>query len=297
MTTPFERGPVADAQRGTRLHLMRTGTIPMSPGYVFRTEAKNLPEAFGMGVPRSSKLVSPIGAFLIEHPTCGPILVDTGMHPLTATDPKKNLGPIVGAAFKGLKIDAAETVPAQLRARGVLPDDIRTVVMTHLHADHTSAMSEFPNATFVISRSEWNAARRRLGVFSGYVRGHLPPVSSVRFVDFEEGRPWEGLERTIDVLGDGTIRLVSTPGHTVDHLSVLVEGGDGPIFLLGDAVYTLRNLDEDVLPWRTADDDDSSRTMDQLRAYAESHPGVPLIPTHDADVWDQLAPASPESIG
>ena len=273
-----------------RLHLIRTGAIPLPPGYVFRPEAKSLSEALGMGVPRRSMLLSPIGAFLVEHPTSGPILVDTGMHPLTATHPKRNLGPIVGRAFKGLQLEVSETVPAQLRARGLSPDEIGTVLMTHLHADHTSAMSEFTNATFVISETEWNAARARLGPLNGYVRGHLPAVSSVRFVDFERGRSWEGLERTIDLLGDGTIRLVSTPGHTVGHLSVLVEAEEGPAFLLGDAVYTLRNLREDILPWRTADDEASRRTMRQLRSYAERHPKVPLIPTHDADVWDQLAP-------
>ena len=58
--------------------------------------------------------------------------------------------------------------------------------------------------------------------------------------------------------------------------------------LLGDAVYTLRNLREDVLPWRTADDDASLETMRELRAYAAAHPDVPLVPTHDAEAWGRL---------
>ena len=110
----------------------------------------------------------------------------------------------------------------------------------------------------------------------------------MRFVDMGDGRTWEGLERTVDLLGDGSIRLVSTPGHTVDHLSVLVAAEHGPAFLLGDAVYTLRNLEEDILPWRTASDEASLSSMRGLRAFAARHPGVPLIPTHDARVWDQL---------
>jgi N-acyl homoserine lactone hydrolase len=108
----------------------------------------------------------------------------------------------------------------------------------------------------------------------------------VRVADVaREGVAWDGLSRTVDLLGDGALRLVWTPGHTAGHVSVLVETGDGPVFVLGDAVYTLRNLEEDLLPWRTADDDASRATMAELRAYAERHPEVPLIPTHDPACW------------
>jgi hypothetical protein len=57
------------------------------------------------------------------------------------------------------------------------------------------------------------------------------------------------------------------------------------VFVLGDAVYTLRNLEEDLLPWRTADDDASRATMAELRSFASAHPDVALIPTHDAACW------------
>lgn len=270
-----------------RLRPIRTGLIPINPGYVFRSEAGNLLEALGRGVPEDAKLVSPIGAFLIEHPAQGPVLVDTGMHAITATEPRRNLGPIGALVLKDLRIAPGENVPDRLRAWGLAPEQVGLVVMTHLHADHTSAMSQFPGATFVTTPAEWKAARGRLGGKDGYIRGHLPPQSKVQLVDFRDGRPFDGLDRTIDLLGDGTIRLVS-PGHTVGHLSVLVETERGAVFVLGDAVYTLRNLHEDILPWRTADDDASSDSMRQLRAYAAKHPGVPLIPTHDAQAWDDL---------
>jgi N-acyl homoserine lactone hydrolase len=282
----------AGAQVKTRVRPIRTGSIAISPGYVFRTEARSLPQAVGVGVPKGARVIAPIGAFLVEHPTAGPVLIDTGMHPVTEAQPARNLGRIMGAVFKGLRIGPGENVPAQLRAWGLSPQDVRTVVMTHLHPDHTSAMSEFRGASFVCTRAEWEAARRPLGALRGYLREHLPPESSMRFVDFDGAEPWEGLDRTIDLLGDGTIRLVWTPGHTVGHLSVLVEAEERPVFLLGDAVYTLRNLREDILPWRTASDEDSRATMRQLRAYAEAHPEVPLVPTHDAAVWDELAPVA-----
>lgn len=269
----------------TELHLLRTGTVSVAPGYLFRDRAANVAEALGRGVKKSERIVIPIGAFLIEHPSEGPVLVDTGIHPVVATDPKRNLGRVLAVVARGLRVNADETVPAQLRQAGIEPADVRTVVMTHLHLDHSSAMSEFPEARFVTTRAEWRAARSRLGALSGYVRSHLPPESAVDFVEFAAGEPWQGLERTIDLFADGSVRLISTPGHTVGHFSVLVETTKGPVFLLGDAVYTLRNLHEDRLPWRTASDQDSLASMRQLRAYAEGQPDVPLIPTHDPEVW------------
>lgn len=268
-----------------RVRLIRTGTIPMPRGYVYRGEGRNRLAALGVRTPSDEMVSSPVGAALIEHPEAGAILVDTGMQ----TD--NRLGPVVGLVFRGLRIGPDENVPARLGELGIALEDVRTVVMTHLHADHTTAMDRFPNARFVTLRAEWAAACARTGALKGYVAGHLPDESALDFVDFErDGRPYEGLERTIDLLGDGTIRLVSTPGHTAGHQSVLVETADGPVFLLGDAIYTRRNLDEDLLPLLTDDDAAARRTMAELRAYADVHPGVPLVATHDAAAWDELEP-------
>ena len=265
----------------TRLRPIRSGVIAMPRGYAFRGEARSRRELLGIGLDETNAISCPFGAFLVDHPVEGPVLVDTGID--------KNLGLVMGMFFRGLKLNPDETVPAQLRAWDVRPEEIRTVVMTHLHADHTSGMGALPNATFVTTREEWRDATARGSVGRGYVRAHLPAESSVRFVDFAGGEAFEGLERTIDLLGDGTIRLVSTPGHTPGHLSVLVATESGLVFIVGDAVYTLRNLREDILPLRTASDEDSRRSMAQLRAYADAHPDVPLVPTHDADAWDRLA--------
>ena len=274
-----------------RVRLIRTGTVPLSPGYVYRDEAGSTLEALGRGVPSSAMLRCPIGAVLVEHPARGPVLIDTGMHPVVATDPRRNLGRVGAALAKGLRIGPDENAPARLRAWGHSPLDVELVVLTHLHPDHTSAISEFPNARFVTTRAEWDSARGPLAATRGYISGLLPDEAAVQFADLAgAGEPHEGLSRTLDLLGDGSIRLVSTPGHTAGHLSVLVETGDGPVFVLADAVYTLRNLWEDLLPWRTADDEASESTMAELRAYARAHPEVPLIPTHDAGVWAQLTP-------
>src|SRR5205814_1781685 len=144
----------------------------------------------------------------------------------------------------------------QLRELGVEPREVKRVVMTHLHADHTSGMRLLPNARFVIARREWKAARAGGAVTKGYVGHHLPPEERVELVDFEAGgEPHGPFASTIDLLGDGSVRLVSTPGHTPGHMSVLLTGRGREVLVVGDAAYTLRSIEEERLSLLTTNDD------------------------------------------
>ena len=87
----------------------------------------------------------PVPAFLVHHPSAGPFLVDTGLHPSVGPKPAENLGRLT-ASLGQPELEPGEDLPAQLRARGVDPKAIRLVVMTHMHFDHTSGMSRVPAA-------------------------------------------------------------------------------------------------------------------------------------------------------
>jgi glyoxylase-like metal-dependent hydrolase (beta-lactamase superfamily II) len=69
---------------------------------------------------------------------------------------------------------------------------------------------------------------------------------------------------------------------------VLVRLADRDALLAGDAVYTMRNLEQGVLPFRSADEEAYRRSLGELRAYAERHPDALIVPTHDQGVWEGL---------
>jgi N-acyl homoserine lactone hydrolase len=71
-------------------------------------------------------------------------------------------------------------------------------------------------------------------------------------------------------------------------MSVLVRLSGREALLAGDAIYTMRNLRDDILPWRTAGEETHRRSMSELRAYTEENPGALVIPTHDEEVWQGL---------
>ena len=107
-------------------------------------------------ITRQAAPPGPGPAFLIRHPSAGAILVDTGLHPSIATDGRENLGGTV-IGTRSRRSSPAKTSPRSCASAGST-GEIPIVLMTHLHLDHTSAISEFPNSTFVVSEAEWEAA-------------------------------------------------------------------------------------------------------------------------------------------
>ena len=96
--------------------------------------------------------------------------------------------------------------------------------MTHLHPDHASAISDFPEATFLVSTAEWEAASDG-GQRDGYVKRQFDHGFDYRLVDFDsdDANSFSGFARSFDVFGDGSVRVVFTPGHTLGHMSVVLQ--------------------------------------------------------------------------
>jgi N-acyl homoserine lactone hydrolase len=265
------------------------GEVQAPPGY-FDPPRGRLGAVRALATRRAAWIWLPVPAFLIEHPGVGPILVDTGFHPSVAADPKRNLGPVAGRLFR-IRMDHDQAVGVQLEQRGLRPAEIKVVVMTHLHFDHASAVSEFPDATFVLDRREWDAASAG-GVREGYNRRHFDHAFDWRTIDFEarEIDSFASFGRCADLFGDGAIRLLSTPGHTRGHMSVLLRLASGEILLTGDAIYTAASLTRDLMPMLCPDHHVYRRSRAEIRRYAEQTPAALIVPGHDPQLWPTLAP-------
>ncbi len=256
------------------VEVLVTGRLMLPERYAFRTVGNPLARMKGVCL-----------AFVLRHPEAGAILVDTGFHEDAIGDRRKDFGRAMGVMFAALKPEPFER---QLRERGVEPAEVQTVLMTHLHVDHTSGMRLLPNARFRIARREWEAATAPRAAAKGFIAHHFPPPDRVDLIDFDAGEPHGPFGRTVDLLGDGSIRLVSTPGHTPGHLSVLVRTARGEALLAGDAAYTLRNVRSHVLPLLTADAGAHRRSLEEIGAYMHANPQAPVVASHDPDAYRAL---------
>jgi glyoxylase-like metal-dependent hydrolase (beta-lactamase superfamily II) len=237
---------------------------------------------------RGSWLWLPVPAFLVEHPGAGAILIDTGLHPSCATSVKGNMGRAGGLIYE-IRMDHDEALRFQLPARGVQATDIRVVIMTHLHIDHASAVSEFPGATFVVDHREWSSAAEG-GVRRGYHPRQFDHAFDWRTLDYDSAsvESFAGFAQSLDLFGDGSVRLVSTPGHTLGHQSVVLRTSTGELLVVGDAAYTERELRGDARPLLIEDEHLHRRSLREIRRYLEQTPDAIAIPGHDSALWPEL---------
>jgi N-acyl homoserine lactone hydrolase len=284
--------PLPGGREGARvkLHPLLTGQM-IGPGEWFLREEGRFAwrRAFGLGVKKEDWLQVPVPAFLVEHPSVGPILIDTGFHPSVAVKPQANLGRLSQFTFRDVQMKPEQSAPAQLRERGIEPSSVKFVVMTHLHIDHASAISEFPDSTFVVSSAEWEAASSN-GQLHGYVKRQFDHGFDYRLLDFEgpDAESFSGFARSFDLFGDGSVRAVYTPGHTLGHMSIVVRTARGEVLVAADAIYLRRTLADQHLPYRTEDEHLFRRSLREIRQYATETPEALIVPGHDWDAWQEL---------
>jgi N-acyl homoserine lactone hydrolase len=113
------------------------------------------------------------------------------------------------------------SVAEALGEHDLVPGDVKMVVNTHLHFDHCGQNAVFRHAPFVVQRAELDRARREARALTDWF-------------DFAGAR-FELLDGDAEIVPG--IRAMATPGHTVGHQSVWIEG-DGEEVLIGDAAYT-----------------------------------------------------------
>jgi glyoxylase-like metal-dependent hydrolase (beta-lactamase superfamily II) len=225
----------------------------------------------------------------VEHPGAGPLLIDTGFHASVAVSPRSNLGRLTSTLYRGIDMRQEQAVTAQLRARGIQPSDVAVVIMTHLHPDHASAIVDYPDSTFLVSEAEWEAAADG-GFREGYEKSQFDHGFDYRLLDFdsEQSNSFSGFARSLDVFGDGSVRVLFTPGHTLGHMSVALRTVKGEVLVAGDAIFMHRTLDEDHLPLLTADEHLFRRSLREIRQYRKETPDALIIPGHDWEAWQKL---------
>jgi len=205
----------------------------------------------------------PVPAYLIEVGN-ERILVDTGLHPRAVADPRSHYDrPEIFDLFAlELERDISEHVDA---------DTITQVVLTHLHFDHAGGLSLLPTSIpAIVQRREWDAGQDPAAVARNayFPRDYLKEEREIVLVDGDH-----------DLLGDGSIQLLLTPGHTPGHQSVRLGGN---LILGADVAYFASGLDDHRFPIYGDDFAEQGRSADRLRGLRDA--GARVIPGHDPEV-------------
>ncbi|WP_200811746.1 AttM family quorum-quenching N-acyl homoserine lactonase [Sphingobacterium psychroaquaticum] len=225
----------------------------------------------------------PVPWYLITHPK-GHIIIDGGNAVECATDPKGYWEGITSVYWPVMTKE--EGCVHTIEALGLDVNDIKLVLQSHLHLDHTGAVGRFPNATHLVQRKEYEYAfTPDWFAAGGYIRK-----------DFD--RPnlkWQFLELdyndVYDVYGDGVIRMIPTPGHSPGHCSFLITlPNSGSILLAIDAAYTTDHWDEKALPGFLASTVDAVRSVKKLHQIADKYDAM-VVTGHDPAKWSTFKKA------
>lgn len=263
-----------------RVHRIQTGAVRVHPQQV---EGSKFNRSIWILTSRKWTEWLPINTYLIEHPK-GLVLFDTGEDPSVN---ESDFYPWWAPQYRKMcqfKIRESESVTEGILRLGFSPDDVRYVILSHLHSDHVGGIARLTKSEFVISEREW-ADGQRLGAtfMHGYQKHRFyNPDYKYQIIHHEKMNQAGAFINGYDLIGDGSLVIVPTPGHTFGHQSLLVNGRQ-PVCLAGDAIYTQSQFKREVADGVADDKKAAVTTMNQLREWSKRNGGAPVLSTHDPD--------------
>ena len=175
------------------------------------------------------------------------------------------------------------TLTDQLAEIGLKRDDVARVAISHTHGDHIGNVSLFPNSTILMQRAEYNwihspdGPNDNVNQLMALARKLLGTPKNLQLID-----------GNTDVFGDGSVILVSTPGHTPGSQSLLVHlKNSGFIILSGDVVHLEGNFERNIVPALNTDKAQSIASMEKIRQMMARY-GATLFINHDKKQTETL---------
>ena len=181
------------------------------------------------------------------------------------------------AAIKGKPMDMGGlvatlrvTIPEQLAKIGLKPSDITIVGISHRHGDHTGQAADFPGAKLLIGKGDFEQSKGDKDPFGPW-RGDKANVQ------LEHGGD-------VDVFGDGSVVALNMPGHTTDHMALLVKLASGNVLLTGDLYHSTLARARRQVPGFNSSRAETLASIDRFEAMARTYHAKVIIQHEPADI-------------
>jgi glyoxylase-like metal-dependent hydrolase (beta-lactamase superfamily II) len=174
-----------------------------------------------------------------------------------------------------------ERLVTQLARVGVKPSDVKFVGISHYHYDHTGQAADFPQATLLIGKKDFEVVKSREQLaarFAPWLTG---------------GGKVEEVARDKDVFGDGRVTMLALPGHTPGHSALLVRLASGPVLLSGDQYHFAEQVENRGVPTFNADRADTLASHDRFERLAKNLRARVIIQHEPRDI--PKLPAFPQA--
>jgi N-acyl homoserine lactone hydrolase len=176
-----------------------------------------------------------------------------------------------------------KTLTDQLAEIALKPSDIALVAISHTHGDHIGNVGLFPNSKILMQQAEYswinssNGPNDNVNQLMALARKLLGTPKNLQLIDGDT-----------DAFGDGSVTLVSTPGHTPGSQSLLVHlENSGFIILSGDVVHSQENFEKNRVPSLNTNKAESIASMEKIRQMIAMYKATLFI-NHDKKQTDKL---------
>ncbi len=242
---------------------------------------------------------------VIEHPTHGWLLWDTGYAP-RMLDATAHWPYSLYRLATPLYTRPDLAVVNQLARLHLAPSDIKYVLLSHFHADHLAGLRDFPTAEVIAVRAAFEDVAARRGL-SALRRAFLPVLlpddfaSRATLLTEFTGPTISSLGPTHDVFGDGSLLLVQLPGHACGQQGLRANTDHGRVLFAADSCWLSRSVRECRPPSRLTNVIvDNPRalhdTISRLHAFAAEHPDVRIVPSHCPEAFAREVEHTPEGM-
>ena len=257
--------------------------------YAFSSGALTVPKSLlQTGAPATPTTV-PVGFYVVRHPK-GNVLFDTGNNDRILTDDK------YWGNFMGMNPVRTPDVAidVQLQKIGLKPDDIKYVVVGHMHLDHGGNVGKFPKSTLVVQKDEIrNAFWPEPGTAGPYIPGDFMMLRNDPGGPLANRYPMIQLTGDLDLFADNSMVVKRWVGHTPGSQMMIVRlPKTGTVILTSDNVYFAENVTKNLLPdIALAYDPPGIMNAYQWIREMQGREGAQFFTAHDPDAWKAMKKA------
>lgn len=182
----------------------------------------------------------------------------------------------------GVTLSMNTSIESQLQAIGLTPKDITYLTFSHTHFDHTGQANDFADATWIWQKAEKEFATKNPDTMV------VDPATFSKYTSVKETI----INGDHDVFGDGTVRLLATPGHTPGHQVLLVTLPSGKWLFSGDLYHQKDSRKKQLIPSFNVNRADTESSMHRIERIAKNYKASLFIQHEKNDI--KKLPAFPD---